>query len=121
VWAGSNIPAGLGIDRAGAQDLFSVEQSSQDVIASAFPQSIASGDPQPQGIVLEVYDEAAHAGREPAAPRRLRTEEAPRGAKDQVSPSTVVRGTGNTSPKSSIDTYERLRNVSQPRSYWYTR
>lgn len=52
VWAGSNIPAGLGIDRAEAQDLFSVEQSSQDVIASVFPQSIASGDPQPRGIVL---------------------------------------------------------------------
>jgi alkaline phosphatase D len=52
VWAGSNIPAGLGIDRAEAQDLFSVEQSSQDVVASAFPQSIASGDPQPRGIVL---------------------------------------------------------------------
>ena len=52
VWAGSNIPAGLGIDRAEAQDLFSVEQSSQDIIASIFPQSIASGDPQPRGIVL---------------------------------------------------------------------
>lgn len=47
VWAGSSL-AGPGISEAEAQELFKV----REVRTSIFPQSVASGDPQPDGIVL---------------------------------------------------------------------
>ncbi len=50
VWAGSTIPRGLGIDHAEAQELFSVTSTSDP--SSMFPQSVASGDPRPNGVVL---------------------------------------------------------------------
>jgi PhoD-like phosphatase, N-terminal domain len=49
-WAGSTIPAGLGISRAEAQELFEVDATRSP--EKVFPQSVASGDPQPRGIVL---------------------------------------------------------------------
>jgi alkaline phosphatase D len=50
VWAGTRIPHGLGIDQARAQELFSVTSAGDP--ASTFPQSVASGEPQTNGIVL---------------------------------------------------------------------
>ncbi len=47
VWAGSSM-AGPGMSEAEAQELFKV----REVRTSIFPQSVASGDPQPDGIVL---------------------------------------------------------------------
>lgn len=48
VWAGSVLPGGLGIGEAEAQELFRVRR----VDPGRFPQSVASGDPRPNGIVL---------------------------------------------------------------------
>ncbi len=48
IWTGSQIPRGL-IDEAEAQALFNVKPGDP---ATVFPQSVASGDPQPNGIVL---------------------------------------------------------------------
>ncbi len=47
LWAGSSV-AGPGVGEAEARELFNV----REVRPSAFPQSVASGDPQPDGIVL---------------------------------------------------------------------
>ena len=48
VWAGSVVPGGLGIGEAEARELFQTTA----VNPGRFPQSVASGDPQPRGIVL---------------------------------------------------------------------
>ena len=48
VWAGSQLPSGLGISEAEAQAAFAVKR----VNPATFPQSVASGDPQPTGIIL---------------------------------------------------------------------
>jgi alkaline phosphatase D len=48
VWAGSVAPGGIGIDEAEARALFAVRR----VNPKRFPQSVASGDPRPNGIVL---------------------------------------------------------------------
>ena len=48
VWAGSTVPGGLGIDEAEAEGLFGAAALAED----RFPQSVASGDPKPNGIVL---------------------------------------------------------------------
>ena len=48
VWAGSMVPRGVGVSDAEAQELFGVRA----VTPERFPQSVASGDPQPNGIVL---------------------------------------------------------------------
>ncbi len=47
LWAGSSL-TGPGVSEAEAQGLFTVKE----VRPSIFPQSVASGDPQPDGIVL---------------------------------------------------------------------
>jgi alkaline phosphatase D len=47
LWAGSSV-AGPGVGEAEARELFKV----REVRPSVFPQSVASGDPQPDGIVL---------------------------------------------------------------------
>lgn len=48
VWAGTALPDGLGITEAEAQELFRARRVDPD----RFPQSVASGDPRPNGIVL---------------------------------------------------------------------
>lgn len=48
VWAGSMAPRGMGISEAEAEALFGTNR----VDPSLFPQSVASGDPAPNGIVL---------------------------------------------------------------------
>ncbi|HAA32638.1 MAG TPA: phosphodiesterase [Cyanobacteria bacterium UBA8553] len=50
VWVGDQIPKHLGLDQADIKGLFSVEPA--NAAYSAFPQSVASGDPQPNGITL---------------------------------------------------------------------
>jgi len=48
VWAGASVPGGLGIDAAEAQELFGAAALAEN----SFPQSVASGDPKLNGIVL---------------------------------------------------------------------
>jgi alkaline phosphatase D len=48
VWAGSAVPGVVGIDEAEAQALFGAAALAEN----RFPQSVASGDPKPNGIVL---------------------------------------------------------------------
>lgn len=48
VWAGSVVPGGLGVSQAEAEELFGVRRTEP----RRFPQSVASGDPRPNGIVL---------------------------------------------------------------------
>lgn len=48
MWAGTQVPGGLGISEAQAADLFEVSR----INPRRYPQSVASGDPQPNGIVL---------------------------------------------------------------------
>ncbi len=57
VWAGSSL-AGPGISEAEAQELFKV----REVRPTIFPQSVASGDPQPDGIVLWTRIRSLNAG-----------------------------------------------------------
>ncbi len=49
-WAGARVPGGLGIDEAEAQELFAA--TAVDDERRVFRQSVASGDPKPNGIVL---------------------------------------------------------------------
>lgn len=51
VWAGNEIPSRLGIGQADVNELFSVDAANA-ATPTIFPQSVASGDPQPNGIVL---------------------------------------------------------------------
>ncbi len=48
VWAGAGVPGGSGISEAEAKALFDAKR----VNPARFPQSVASGDPKPNGIVL---------------------------------------------------------------------
>ena len=48
VWAGAGVPGWAGIDEAEAQESFGAATLAEN----GFPQSVASGDPQPNGIVL---------------------------------------------------------------------
>ena len=48
VWAGTAVPGGMGVSPAEAEEMFSVRA----VRPARFPQSVASGDPRPNGIVL---------------------------------------------------------------------
>lgn len=50
VWAGSDIPARLGLDVSDVDKLFAVEPA--NAAAGMFPQSVASGDPRSRGITL---------------------------------------------------------------------
>jgi alkaline phosphatase D len=50
VWAGWEVPPATGLSVAQAAELFQVLASA--ATAAVFPQSVASGDPQPQGITL---------------------------------------------------------------------
>jgi alkaline phosphatase D len=50
MWAGDEIPKHLGLEQADIKGLFSVEPAI--AAESVFPQSVASGDPQPNGITL---------------------------------------------------------------------
>jgi alkaline phosphatase D len=50
VWAGWDIPRAAGLSVAQAAELFEVRATGQT--ATVFPQSVASGDPQPRGITL---------------------------------------------------------------------
>lgn len=52
IWAGNEIPGRLGIEQADVKELFSVDAANAQTTSSIFPQSVASGDPQPNGIVL---------------------------------------------------------------------
>ncbi len=48
VWAGSVVPGGIGMSAAQATELFKVRKFNP----GRYPQSVASGDPRPNGIVL---------------------------------------------------------------------
>lgn len=48
VWAGAGVAAGPGLSKAEAQEIFGTRQLNPKL----FPQSVASGDPAPNGIVL---------------------------------------------------------------------
>lgn len=50
IWVGKEIPKLLGIDESAVGELFAVKPA--DAATAIFPQSVASGDPQPQGITL---------------------------------------------------------------------
>jgi phosphodiesterase/alkaline phosphatase D-like protein len=50
IWTGWNVPREAGLSVAEAADLFQIRATGQT--AAVFPQSVASGDPQPQGITL---------------------------------------------------------------------
>ncbi len=50
MWAGAQIPGGIGVEEAEAQSLF--KAGSKRPASKVFPQSVASGDPRPNGIVL---------------------------------------------------------------------
>ena len=50
VWAGTQIPGGIGLDEAEARSLF--QGKGKRPASRMFPQSVASGDPRPNGIVL---------------------------------------------------------------------
>lgn len=50
IWAGSEIPQRLGLGQSAAEALFAVPAA--NAATPVFPQSVASGDPQPQGITL---------------------------------------------------------------------
>jgi alkaline phosphatase D len=50
MWAGDEIPKHLGLEQADIKGLFSIEPAI--AAESVFPQSVASGDPQPNGITL---------------------------------------------------------------------
>ena len=50
VWLGDEIPKHLGLEQTDIKGLFSIEPANAS--ASVFPQSVASGDPQPNGITL---------------------------------------------------------------------
>jgi alkaline phosphatase D len=56
IWAGSQVPRGM--SEAEAQTLFTVSR----VNPAVFPQSVASGDPQPNGIILWTRIAALDAG-----------------------------------------------------------
>ncbi|MBR8838056.1 MAG: alkaline phosphatase D family protein [Stigonema ocellatum SAG 48.90 = DSM 106950] len=51
IWAGEEIPKLLGMNNLDVSRLFTIESASA-VTTSTFPQSVASGDPQPHGITL---------------------------------------------------------------------
>lgn len=51
IWAGDQIPNWLGIDSEVVDALFSINPASAST-PSVFPQSVASGDPRPNGITL---------------------------------------------------------------------
>lgn len=51
VWAGEQVPSWLGID-ADVKSLFSVNSANAASPSNVFPQSVASGDPGPNSIVL---------------------------------------------------------------------
>ncbi len=50
IWAGDKVPKHLGLEQADIKGLFSIEPAI--AAESVFPQSVASGDPQPNGITL---------------------------------------------------------------------
>lgn len=59
MWAGTQVPGGLGISEAQAADLFEVNR----INPRRYPQSVASGDPQPNGIVLWTRLKTRQSGR----------------------------------------------------------
>jgi alkaline phosphatase D len=50
IWTGWNVPREAGLSVAEAAELFQIRDTGQT--ATVFPQAVASGDPQPQGITL---------------------------------------------------------------------
>jgi len=50
IWAGEEIPKFLGMNDSEARSLFAIQPAS--AATAVFPQSVASGDPQPHGITL---------------------------------------------------------------------
>lgn len=72
VWAGSTVPGGLGIKDAEARALLQVDR----VNPRLYPQSVASGDPQPHGIVLWTRLELHKRGKMKVAYQIAREEDA---------------------------------------------
>ncbi|CAA9448857.1 MAG: hypothetical protein AVDCRST_MAG78-3162 [uncultured Rubrobacteraceae bacterium] len=97
VWAGSSM-AGPGISQAEAQELFRVK----GVRPLVFPQSVASGDPQPDGIVLWTRIRSLNAGNTVAYEI----------ARDTTFRNPVLRGKAETSAKKDNTVKVQISNRS---------
>ena len=87
VWAGWQAPVALGM--AHAQDLFAVTSSRPT--AEVFPQSVASGDPQPDGMVLWTRVAPAVPGGTVTVAYEI--------AADETFTAPVLRGVAETGPE----------------------
>ena len=88
VWAGTQIPVGFGLGEAEAAEMF----RARGVNPRRYPQSVASGDPQPDGIVLWTRLDAQRRGRVRVA-YEVALEE------DLTFRRPVLRGVAETSPE----------------------
>lgn len=108
VWAGSSV-AGPGISEAEAQELFRVK----GVRPLIFPQSVASGDPQPDGIVLWTRIRSLNAG----------TTVAYEIARDTTFRNPVLRGKAETSAKKDntvkVQISDRSDELDPFETYYY--
>ena len=98
VWAGSMVPRGMGVTEAEAQELFTTSAVNPD----RFPQSVASGDPQPNGIVLWTRLNSGAAGSVQVAYEVARES-------DTTFANPVLRGVTSTSPARDFTVKVQLR------------
>lgn len=108
VWAGTGLPGGIG--EAEAEKLFAVDDDRP--ASKVFPQSVASGDPQPNGIVLwtRIRSKAGGTVRVAYQVSRDRTFENP-----------ILRGVAETSAERDYTVKVQLRRAElKPfRTYYY--
>ncbi len=107
VWAGSSV-AGPGMSEAEAQSLFAVRR----INPAVFPQSVASGDPQPKGIVMWTRLRSLSSG------NRVAYEI----ARDTTFRNPVLRGTAETSAAKDNTLKVQLNNRSELKpfmTYYY--
>ena len=98
VWAGSVAPGGIGLDPAEARSLFEVRRFNP----KRFPQSVASGDPRPNGVVL--WTRIAWNRREP-----LRVAYEVANEADAAFKNPVVRGVAETNAARDFTVKVRLQ------------
>ncbi len=107
VWAGSSV-AGPGMSEAEARSLFTVRR----INPAVFPQSVASGDPQPDGIVLWTRLASLRSG------KRVAYEI----AQDTTFRNPILRGTAQTSADKDNTLKVQLNNRSELKpftTYYY--